>query len=242
MANYNSFSRKALGSSISILAKKIFLRTTQIDSLVLADGFFEVNNFAADSLSSGGDMTLSHVGVNNGIADTTVIGNITTPGTMTFAQLYSSDAMIFSDGIGGVLDIVDGRVGLILPGRLDLNINGLRTRLDSLDKLGDPAYDFWMWTIDGNYSLTSHSNKVTFPRYSSERLLAGYDIFLPHCDNAVVHQWANSWLKSNMPFVLTSPEYRFTLFGDSLLDDEESEDEADALSKVLNDLTSVMPK
>jgi len=100
-----------------LTASAAFWGQTQIDSLALADGFFEVNNFAADSLSGSGDMTLSHVGVNNGIADTTVIGNITTPGTMTFAQLYSSDAMIFSDGIGGVLDIVDGRVGLILPGR-----------------------------------------------------------------------------------------------------------------------------
>ena len=224
---------------------------TQLDSLVLARGFFEVANLAATSLSGGKDIAFSHVGVNGGIADTTVIDNITTPGTMTFKQLYSSDAMIFSDSIGGVLDIVDGQVGQSLLGRLDLNINGLQTRLDSVDKLKDPSYDFWLWTVDGNYSLASLSNDVTFPRYSSMRLLDGYGIFLPHHNTAVPHLLANSWLLQNNLSIFNAfgisrqdyDDYGFNGIRRTPRDEEEKEDslsDLDAISKVMNDVTSAM--
>jgi|GEM_PF-3046111 len=225
---------------------------THIDSLLLADGFFEVNNLAAGSLRGGKDINFSHVGVNdginNGIADTTVINNITTPGTMTFEQLYSSDATIFSDSIGGVLDIVDGQVGQNLPGRLDLNINGIHTRLDSRDKLRDPSYDFWLWTVDGSYSLTSHSDNVTFPRHSPMRLLDGYTIFLPHHNTAVPHLLANTWLSEEYLSMFgtfdASPSIYDSLFGRSPLDEdeEELEEEIDALSRVMNDVLSAVQR
>ena len=155
---------------------------TQFDNLDLSNGFFEVDQLAVGSLTGGGDIVFSHVGVNNGVAKSTVIGNITTPGSAIIEKLFSNDVTIFTDRLGGVLKILDGQLGKGFPGQADLKVNGLHTKVDSVSKVWHPSYDFWFWTLDGSYSLTSSSTKTTFPEDSSMRQLVEYGVHLPHRD------------------------------------------------------------
>ena len=113
-----------------------------------------------------------------------------------------------------------------------------------MNKLKDPSYDFWLWTVDGDYSLTSLSNNVTFPRISSMRLLDGYGIFLPHNNTAVPHLLANIWLSEDYlsifnPFGVYGDQNGTGLFPD---DDEDEEEEIDALSRVMNDVLSAVQR
>ena len=156
-----------------------------------ANILFEVDNLKIGALIGEGDVIFTHYGAYKGIADSTVIGNIITPGSTIIEKLYSNDVKVFSDDIGGVLKIVDGKVGKNLPGQVDLDVNGIHTIVDSVQNARSLDYDFRFWTLDGNYSLESSHQKASFPKNSSMRLLMEYGVFLPQ-RNDTSHFFANS--------------------------------------------------
>ena len=92
------------------------------------------------------------------------------------------------------MKIVDGKVGQTPPGQIDLDINGIHTMLDSVNKARPFEYDFRLWTLDGTYSLESNHQKAVFPKDSSMRLLVEYGVFLPQRGDTA-HLYANNFSK-----------------------------------------------
>ncbi len=130
-----------------------------------------VDNLVIDSLLVDSSTRLSHYGNDGGLADSTWIGNLQSPGSATLGQLYSRNVSIISGRLGGDLVILDGQIGVDAPGRAALNINGIRTEIDAFNKTKTDLFDFWLWTFNGNYSLVSSQNGIAFPENSAMRAL-----------------------------------------------------------------------
>jgi len=89
------------------------------------------------------------------------------PESSTIAVLIAGNVIslnVKSGQINGIVDLAATLTNLFARDVVDI-------RIDSVNKLQYPAYDFWLWTVDGTYSLVSHSNKAMFPRNSSMHLL-----------------------------------------------------------------------
>ncbi|MDR3197865.1 MAG: hypothetical protein LBU34_08370, partial [Planctomycetaceae bacterium] len=179
-SEYNTANKQLLTTEITVkLVGEIFLSVNKEDATLNLDEQFisndnifviKVDNLVIDYLIAGKDCGLSQIGfaaeTKGGtdykeIANTTTVKQIFSDGDFTMPKLYSDDVFIHSDGITGNLNILDGQFGNTVA-NARLEISQIETEIDAINKSKTTPYDFWVWSLDGSYSITSSHDGISY--------------------------------------------------------------------------------
>ncbi|MDR0703630.1 MAG: hypothetical protein LBF88_01440, partial [Planctomycetaceae bacterium] len=180
VSEYNTANKQLLTTEITVkLIGEIFLSVNKEDAVLNLDEQFisneniyaiKVDNLVIDNLIAGQDCGLSQIGFTSNvkdstdhkeIANTTTIKQISSNGDFTITKLYSDDVFVHSDGITGNLNILDGQFGNTVA-NTRLEINQVETEIDAVNKSKTVPNDFWVWSLDGSYSLISLHDGISY--------------------------------------------------------------------------------
>jgi hypothetical protein len=179
-SEYNTANKQLLTTEITVkLEGEIFLSvnkenaTLNLEEQSISDKnifAIKVDNLVIDHLIAGKDCGLSQIGfaadTKGGsdykeIANTTAIKQITSDGDFTMTKLYSDNVSIHSDKITENLNILDGQFGNTIA-NARLEINQVETEIDAINKSKTIPNDFWVWSLDGSYSITSSHDGISY--------------------------------------------------------------------------------
>jgi hypothetical protein len=171
-SDYNTSNQKLLGKTINLkLNGEISLAITKEGATItipeqqISTGNtfkITVDNLVIDHIIAETNSGLSHLGYSgNQKADSTTINQISSNGDFTINQLYSDQVLVHSDNIAGDLIINDGQFGNTVA-NARLEINQVETEIDAINKSKTVANDFWVWSLDGTYSLVSSHGGIAY--------------------------------------------------------------------------------
>ncbi|MDR2116819.1 MAG: hypothetical protein LBP87_10620, partial [Planctomycetaceae bacterium] len=202
VSEYNTANKQLLATEITVkLVGDIFVSINKEDAILNLEEQFiisdenifviKVDNLVIDHLIAGKNSGLSQIGFvsdakettdNKEIANSTTIRQISSDGDFTVTKLYSDDVFIHADGILGNLNILDGQFGNTVA-HARLETNRIETEIDAINKSKTTPYDFWVWSLDGSYSLTSLHNGISY-QDESLRVLRRTQMYLELNGNA----------------------------------------------------------
>jgi hypothetical protein len=171
---------RAEGGSMTL--EKINLQTDNLIAEYIIDN---IVISSVTSIASGNGITVA--GNDGGVADSAVIKEIVSENTfilehfyvdsatVTATQLYGdliiNDATLIDHGLRLVKDLRTGETSVTtqtdglrqsVTGQASLDVNNILTEIDAMSKVKTDAYDFWLWTLDGNYSLIASFDGIAY--------------------------------------------------------------------------------